>query len=1181
MPKAGLLWVKMFSVAIAMVFAVNDAVAGDEQTYFFEPFDAPSATWVARGAKLSDGRLHLTVPGSGKYDGTALQFKPKLNMPAKEGESLRLSWVVDTLGDVENRPQTSCSARFFLVPGEISSIWLDPYSAKDTLHVMLTSPAPGEDTILVLYRKSDGQPAGYGELLYQAKVAPKQFPLQIDLTLTAQTYRLAFNRELASDKGQVSGMHKLPAERWRDGMSFAIRVVNHAADMRAQLTLDKVSAASETAPAAVKSPTTASQKEPETTKPIEVVVRARPDLRRQVGGISEVQPIFGGNVNGSTPAEADDLVRALNLNSSRVHLWPDVYGVPAAYRAPVTPWYGAQHGWKSLSREEALAAWDRWYQLDFDSIIDDAARQGINASRGMYSQLKQFQKWGSSRNIVFFSNHRIDGSADRHPKGVNNYFHGYIEAVRKHSPWVDIAFVQLSNEPTYGWWTGQFGSTQEAVQTWIRVFNRADDYFHRNYSDIVLLGPCLASDTFFSWSGWKTWTVPVLKEATHPLKYFNYHNYESGSYTQLAWMEMLQAQADILGRPRPQAVVTEMNRGVNWAVSEGKFAWWAQHLFTALDHPDKYHLISYFLLNWGRKHALGNLISDVDGRMVPTDTYWLYWVLRQTRGAMCPVQATPNDSAIKVFACRPKDNQFVISLLNNSSRQAHVVVDPGLANGTAVGKVSRYYAHPAGGIIRHDEETLPSNVAQCTLNVPPGGVESIVWELAKPLAPIARTLVEEQFYAPMVAQQFSKDITTSITLPRLPRDDETVALRFAVSTDDGLGAQGITLRFNKHDIPVAWNDAPSEAADRPSNVRWMQVPLDRSWVEKENQLVLIPDTSYRLMFASLVLSQQPDARSAAAIQTEQLARFARRVQAALNTPSHLVAGTTVPITLMVMNRFPEAQTVQVDWQLPPGAHWIASPEKKIQLNSGQRSQLSGKLSIPSAQEATWTKIGATLRGSSDPMVVESPIRVLPNRVARAAGSPPRIDGNLSEWADVSPVTWSSGNLKTRIRLRWDSAALYAGVEVEGDFAPRAPTSVDRFWDGDCVEFFLDLENDKSYERNANDCQLFFCPLGVNGGKPLRGGLAFYRHTESLKRRPVSDESLQAAAVVSNHGYLLECAIPWNALSADFRPQAGMRIGFDVALDHNGQGSKVMRSIFGIEGKPYNQPNQWGTLFLEP
>ena len=335
------------------------------------------------------------------------------------------------------------------------------------------------------------------------------------------------------------------------------------------------------------------------------------------------------------------------------------------------------------------------------------------------------------------------------------------------------------------------------------------------------------------------------------------------------------------------------------------------------------------------------------------------------------------------------------------------------------------------------------------------------------------------------------------------------------------------------------------------------------------------------MFASLVLCQQPDARSAAAIQAEQLARFTRRVQATLSVPSHLVAGTAVPVTLMVMNRFPEAQAVQVDWQLPPGSHWITPPEKKIQLNSGQRCQLSGTLSIPAAQEATWTQIGATLRGSSTPLVIESPIRVLPKRVAPAAGSPPRIDGNLSEWADVSPVTWSSGNLKTRIRLRWDAAALYAGVEVEGDFSPRAPTSLDRFWDGDCVEFFLDLENDKSHERNANDCQLFFCPLGVKDGKPLKGGFAFYRKAESLKRRLVPGESLQAAAVVGNHGYILECAIPWNALSADFRPQTGMRIGFDVAINHNVQGSRMMKSIFGIEGKPYNQPNQWGTLFLEP
>lgn len=226
-------WSARWLVSV-MAFALGGAALAGEQTYFSESFAAPSTNWTAAGAKLDGGHLKLAVPTSEQYMGAMLQFNPELAMPSNPGESLRLSFVVGDLGEAGGKQDAPCSARFFLIPGKIPNAWFDPYSANDTLVVVLSSSGTGQGADLAFYRKAGGQPAGYGELLYQAKVAAKQLPLRIGVELTDKTYRLTFDPKLEADKGMLSGEHGLPVEGWQDGLSCGVRVVNHVAQMHGQ-----------------------------------------------------------------------------------------------------------------------------------------------------------------------------------------------------------------------------------------------------------------------------------------------------------------------------------------------------------------------------------------------------------------------------------------------------------------------------------------------------------------------------------------------------------------------------------------------------------------------------------------------------------------------------------------------------------------------------------------------------------------------------------------------------------------------------------------------------------------------------------------------------------------------------------------------------------------------------------
>ena len=172
--------------------------------------------------------------------------------------------------------------------------------------------------------------------------------------------------------------------------------------------------------------------------------------------------------------------------------------------------------------------------------------------------------------------------------------------------------------------------------------------------------------------------------------YYNYHNYDTAAVSHLAWVQMLQAQALALGKDKPRAIVTEMNDDATIKVAANKFEWWSEQLFYALENPDKFHALEYFLTVW-RPGMKGNLVYSDGNTYHSTDTYWLYWVLRHTRGQLRHVEM-PALKDLKVIACSPSENQLVLSLFNNTGRTVEVNLDSGLTDTSSIKQLVRYAA---------------------------------------------------------------------------------------------------------------------------------------------------------------------------------------------------------------------------------------------------------------------------------------------------------------------------------------------------------------------------------------------------------------------------------------------------------------------------------------------------------
>jgi len=913
-----------------------------------------------------------------------------------------------------------------------------------------------------------------------------------------------------------------------------------------------------------------------------ITVRIDPSIKWTVNGYSEVQRVFGAAVNGTNRDQMADEIRAMNLNGARAYLWPYAWWTsPGFTPAPLTPWAAAQYGGKPLSREDTFSTWDKFYAQDFDSLMEKWWSAAYPKSPMVY-QLDMFKNWGLDDGIILHT--QLDGSADRHPDDAYRYYYAYVTHLKQHYPMLNFQFVQLTNEPNYSWWSGQFDTTKESVDTWLRVFNRLDGRLRQSLPETQLLGPCLASSEFFSWSGWNNWTVPVLQGVERPMQYFNYHLYDATAYTNLAWLEMLQAKAEALRKPRPLGVVTEMQYRLDEGSTQAwreRCHWWSEQFFMALVHPDKVYEFDNFLLAYLGKH---DVFVATNGKYQPTDLYWVYWALANTRGRMLYV--APSDGhEVQSFACAPAADKVVISLFNSGKVAATIKVDPNLGETAGVTSVTRRLAEYRTEGFTHDQISMPATGAPVTVTIEPGGVTSLQWQLTAPLPAPIRTLGEREYYSRSVASPFNKDLPVTIKALVLPAHNETSSLRFAVDTTDLLTARGLIVSFNGHKLPVYWNQAPAQTNADVQSTWWIELPLNRQWVRASNSVIFShADASYRLMFASLAISQFPSSDAASNAESAMLKYRMNGVFASLKPVGTLLEHNNKPFEVLLDNPTDKPAQYSVSIDLPAHTSLQGCPLKWTgQTLAHTTRYLRGSICAGAIEHVDSGQVSVTVTSAlGRSQVLTAQVPLLPARTATYAASPPPIDGTLGAWTHTPPVTYSRPGLSTNTRLAWDQSNLYVAVDVRGKFRPLRPDTVNNFWGKDAIELFVDLNNTKCAAYDSHDWQLYMCPLGVGDDKAFGGEVVRKRQGDDVNIvGTVIDPAIRTVSRVGDDGYLIEASIPWHSLSATFRPYAGMQIGFDIAIDHckNTDGLGVSDSIFGLPVKAFMSPNKWGVLTL--
>ncbi|MBM4030701.1 MAG: hypothetical protein FJ291_02830 [Planctomycetes bacterium] len=192
----------------------------------------------------------------------------------------------------------------------------------------------------------------------------------------------------------------------------------------------------------------------------------------------------------------------------------------------------------------------------------------------------------------------------------------------------------------------------------------------------------------------------------------------------------------------------------------------------------------------------------------------------------------------------------------------------------------------------------------------------------------------------------------------------------------------------------------------------------------------------------------------------------------------------------------------------------------------------------------------------------------------------RIDGDVAAWPQErfiqvphTRVSFgsprSAKDISFRFAAMWDRWFLYVAVVVTDDSLVAAQ-SLERLYEGDCVEICLDVNNDSEGGYDGSDYQFVIAPTGP-GNKPR----------VNLYRNPffhIEDRQwLHVAANVTPDGYILEAAFSWKQL--EVVPRLGQTIGFEIDVrDYDADGSKK-GIAWAPAADPAANPLRWGDLVL--
>ncbi len=212
-----------------------------------------------------------------------------------------------------------------------------------------------------------------------------------------------------------------------------------------------------------------------------------------------------------------------------------------------------------------------------------------------------------------------------------------------------------------------------------------------------------------------------------------------------------------------------------------------------------------------------------------------------------------------------------------------------------------------------------------------------------------------------------------------------------------------------------------------------------------------------------------------------------------------------------------------------------------------------------------------------------------NVTAPRLNSPPVIDGSLSDWPAIMPVS-SAYNVYARSSwdgtddvaaywlLGWDNRNLYVAVTVVDDTHVQIKSD-EKIYQGDSIEIQIDSDRAGDYGTiiSPDDYQINMSPGDF---QTVPTAFFMWQANESGRYDPIAWRGIMLAAQPTIDGYIMETMIPWDNLN--LTPSAGMQIGIALNVSDNDSVGTAVQEMMksNVETRTYEAPATWGTLTLQ-
>jgi hypothetical protein len=209
----------------------------------------------------------------------------------------------------------------------------------------------------------------------------------------------------------------------------------------------------------------------------------------------------------------------------------------------------------------------------------------------------------------------------------------------------------------------------------------------------------------------------------------------------------------------------------------------------------------------------------------------------------------------------------------------------------------------------------------------------------------------------------------------------------------------------------------------------------------------------------------------------------------------------------------------------------------------------------------------------------------PVRAARVLDPPPKVDGDLAEWAALvyasSQPTFGEQNradgndLAASWNIAWDDQYLYLAAKVKDDVLVQAATG-ELLYKGDSLELWIGIDpGNRGDQLTEREFQIGLSPGNLSSGSAPEAYLWWPRD----RKGPIGDAVIAARPVEG--GYALEAAVPWSVLK--LTPFANEGFAFILAVnDDDSPGAPEQETqAANVSGAQLRDPRTWGVLVLEP